>query len=511
MNRRPLTTSMLCALIGVLSVQPAVAAAATPSSFERLQSAISEHPSDPDLRWALARNLASSGNSGEAIQKTRDFVARWPDRRPEARIEIARMLIESDASEHAIELLGEELAVNPRSAMAHFYRGLAFRKISLYSEANRAFQIAGSLEPSIRSETLLARALSLFDMGQEDEAVGLLQTILQIDPSGDSAVRARLLLRQRELLDLVRRWRVDGYAGFEWDDNVTLESSENEIPASGRDDWSGIWGVGLTARPWLSERAAVTIGYRYDQSRHADLTDFDVLGNTLFASATWRIDDRLAVRVDGLLGSTLQDLHDELLNGSLRPSLIYSFGPDWGAIRVFGQFEGSEYHDDTVIEQWERDALTFSAGAEHFLPLRMKESWLALSGSWARTLTQADPGGGASGYDGDYDYDSWRIRGIAMLPLPFGLRAQIDGAYNHDRYHNDNFSYLLQKLGEGVAAIDPRKRRDDVLSGRIGLSRAIVDHVRFEIYWRGTRRISNVDVFDYDKQVVGAVMRFSTD
>jgi tetratricopeptide (TPR) repeat protein len=507
MTRRLLFIPLL--LIGV-TTDPAWSSTGSSEELtplERLENAVSKYPDDPDLRWALARNLASQGEAAAAIEGTHHFVERWPERRPEARVEIARLLIEGGATAAAVGLLDEELGRNPRSAMARFYRGLAFRKEGLYREANREFVMAGSLEPSIRAETLLARSLSLFDLGQEEAAVDLLKNILDLDPTGDSAVRARLILRQREVLDLARRWRVDGYAGFEWDDNVTLEASENEVPASGSDDFRGLWGIGLTARPWVSERSSVTIGYRYDQTEHADLSDYNILANTLFASGTFRVDERLALRLDGLVSNTLQDLDNELTGGLIRPNLIYSFGPDCGALRVFSQFEGTEYHDDAIFEPWEQDAITLSVGAEHFLPLRANDSWIALSGSWARTLTQAEPPSNAGGFDGDYDYDSWRARGIATLALPFQIRAQVNAAYSHDRYHNDNFTYLLQTIGAG----EPRKRRDDILSGRIGLSRAVIEHVRFEVYWRGARQISNVDAFDYDKQIIGALMRFSTD
>ncbi len=507
MNRMNLLALLLC-VAGTISPERSMATNPDdPSPLERLRSAISEHPDDPDLRFAIARRLAIAGQSSEAVRVTRQFVGRWPERRPAARVEIARILIEGEATAEAIELLDEELSAFPQSAMARFYRGLAFRKSGLVAAANREFRIAGRLEPSIRTETLLARALGLFDMGQEKQAVTLLRTILQLDPTGESALRARLILRQREILDLPRRWRVDGYVGFEWDDNVTLESAENEVPASGGDDIRGIWGIGLTGRPWQGERGSLILGYRYDQTRHADLSDFDVLANTIFATGTWRVDDRLVLRLDGVFGNTLQDLDSELFGGSLRPNLIYAFGPEWGAVRIFGQVEISEYQDDPVFGPWERDALTFSVGAEHFLPLRMKGSWLAVSGSWSRTLTQAEPFGAAGGYDGDFDYDSWRFHGTTTLALPFEFQVQLDAAYNHDRYHNDNFAHFLQTLGTG----GPRKRRDDVLSGRISLSRRIIDPVRFEIYWRGARRISNVDVFDYDKQIVGALIRFSTD
>ncbi len=488
----------------VVGVGAADASPRGPGPLDRLRDAVEAHPTDPDLRWALARKLAAMGDPNAAVAATREFLRRWPDRRPGARVQIARTLLETGEDARALELLDEELSERPRHGMAHFYRGLAYRSQARIAEANHAFRLAGRMEPSIHTEAMLAEALGLFDLGREDEAVALLKEVLEQDPTGDSAVRARLLLREREVLDLTRSYRIDAYAGLEYDDNVTLESTESQTGATGSDDFKGTWGIGLSGRPWVTERASLTVGYRYDQTRHFDLTDFDVLGNTLFASGSWVLHDGLLARLDGVVSSTLQDLEAEATIGSLRPNLIYSLGPRWGALRAFGQVEVAEYHDDAPFSAWERDAMTYSLGVEHFLPLQIERSWLAVAGSWSRSPTQADSFGTTQDFDGDFDYDRFRARALTSLQLPWELRVRIETSYSHDRYHNDNFTRFLETG-------DERKRRDDIVSGRIGLTREILPHLALELYWSGTRRISNVGVFDYDKQRAGLVLRASTD
>ncbi len=475
------------------------------AALERLQDAIAAHPDDPDLAWAYARKLASIGDATRALLETRRFLSHWPKRRPSARIEIAAKLIEADAPSPALELLDEALAETPDSASARFYRGLALRRTARLVEADREFETAGRLQPTLLPEALLARALGLFEMQREEEAVDLLREILRIDPGGDSALRARLLLRQKEILELARAWRLDAYAGYEWDDNVTLESSENQVLPSGREDHLGIWGVAATWRTPVRENGSVAIGYRYDQTLHHDLDEFDLLNNTIFVSTSWAPGPRVQLRLDAIAYNVLQDLEAELTGGSLRPGIAVALPGDWGALRLLAEFDGVEFHDDAPFEPFERDGISFGLGLEHFLPLRTRGSWISTSFSWKRTVTQAEPGGGADGFDGDFDYDSWRIREQVNLVLPFSFEARLEGAYTHDRYLNDNLSHSIATLG-GI-----RKRRDDILSGRISLSRAIAAQMRVEVYWRGTRRISNVDLFDYDKQTVGVLMRVSTE
>lgn len=475
------------------------------SELTRLEAALSAHPDDPDLHWAYAKKLAKADQQRESVIQTQSFLERWPDRRPGARTEIARILLENGAHAEAAHLLDQEIAHNPRLATSRFYRGLAYRSEGHVQNANREFVIAARLQPSLRAESMLAQALGYFDLGDDEAAVSMLQEILRLDPSGDTAIRARLLLRNREALVLQKRWVVDGYLGFQWDENVTLENSESEVNPSGTDDVRGSWGIGGTWQAVRNEHSTITVGYRYDQTDYNDINRLNLISNTAFVSGSWQPTERLALQINSLISHLLLDGSNEYTGASLRPSLVYSMGEDWGAIRLFSQFGVAEYHEKPSRFR-DRDALSYGLGVEHFLPLRIDRSWLSFSGSWDRTVTQEDPDEfGSADLDGDFDYDSWRARGVATLGLPFAIRGQVETSYAYDRYHNNNSTHFF------TASSGLRKRRDDIISGRVALSRAIVKHVRGEVYWRGTRRISNVDLFDYDKHVAGILVRVSTD
>jgi tetratricopeptide (TPR) repeat protein len=474
------------------------------AAIERLEDAIELHPDDPDLRYTLARKLVGEGRAAEAARHMSRFMARWPDRRPNARVEVARSMIEVGDSEVALVLLDQELGSNPHSALARFYRGIALRFEGLIVESNHEFAFAARLAPSLHAESLLAQALGLFELGKEGEAVDLLRQILEIDPTSESAIRARLMLRQREIIDLQRAWRLDAYAGFEWDDNVLLESAANESVGTDQEDFRGIWGLGATLRALTTEKASLTLGYRFDQTMHDDLGRFDLLTNSGFTSGSLRLGRNVIFRLDALAWNTRRDDHGELTAGSIRPNLILSLGPNWGALRAFAQYEIFEYADDPVIEPFERDGFSFGGGVEHFLPFLQKGSFVSTSVSYQQNLTRADTSGGSDAFDGDYDYDSARLRVRVRLMLPAEIRAGLEASYANDQYHNINF---LNTLG----TLRLRKREDDIARARVQFSRKIALHAEFEVYWRGTWRMSNVPFFDYDQQVVGALIRVSTD
>ncbi len=487
-------------------------AAAAPA-LARIEAAATAHPDDPDLAWALARQLAREGRGQDAVDSTHRFLARWPDRRAEARVEIARSLLESGAAVAAQALLDEEVRHAPASAVAHFYRGMAMRANHADDDANREFQAAALLEPALRSETLLVRALIAFDGGRDKEAVSLLRELLRSDPTSDSSVRARLILRDREILRADQRLRAEASAGFEWDDNVTLEGTESEISASNRDDFRGNWGVGLSGQPWLGERGGLLLGYRYDQSHHHELDEFDMLQNSIFGSLSLQPSEarkqRFALRLDATGYDTLQDFDRALSGASFRPNVLFAIGPRAGVLRGFGVFEVAEFNGDAGFEAWERDSLSGGLGLEQIVPLPPRGSTISISASWLRSVTQARPDGSPDGFDGDFDYDAFRFRALGRFALPWSLRLQIEGSYSRDDYLNDNLAHALETLAQGNLKFEARA--DHILAGRIAFSRPIAPFTRLEIYWRGTRRASNVTLFDYDKQLVGLVVHVASE
>ena len=360
--------------------------------------------------------------------------------------------------------------------------------------------------PGSRPESLLAQALGLFELGQEGEAVDLLKEVLRLAPTSESAIRARLMLRQREVLSLERRWRLDAHAGFEWDDNVILESQSNESQNSNRTDLRGIWGLGATIRAVATENTSLSLGYRFDQSVHHDLSRFDLLTNSGFLSGSVKLTDQVLVRMDALAWNTRQDGDNELTGGTLRPNLMISIGEKAGVLRAFVQYEIFEYHTP-AIEVFERDGFSFGGGLEYFVPLPFENSLISFSASYQRNLTQSETGTDSSlfpgDFDGDFDYDSARLHSRAVVMLPWEIRTVLAVGYSADRYHNDNSLHAF--LTPSV-----RKREDDIVTGRVEMRRQLVRHTELEVYWRGTWRMSNIASFDYEQQVVGALIRIST-
>lgn len=499
-------------LAAALAALWATAAAAEPPRplRERLEAALSTHPDDPDLLWAYAMALARDGEVDAAVSRLGDFERRWPRRRPDLPVEMARLLFERGDYEGASAAADRALLVLPESAYAHFYRGLALRELGRRPEAHRELAEAARLEPALEPETLLVRAVDLLDEGREEDAEALLERAIALDPSEETLRRIRLLLPRRDPLGQRRWWKLDAYAGAEWDSNVTLDSNSGSeflsLPRD-RDDWRGVWGGGLTLRPFQSGRAGLLLGYRYDQAQQDELDPYNYVVNSGFASASFRPHQRVLLRLDGTAGDTRRDGDDYLLLGSLRPNLFFELGDSWGTTRLFGEVAWQEYHDQAVLTPLERDGLEWGVGLEHYLRLFGTQAWASLGARFERVETQARKSSipGVLSFAGDYDRDVWAGSARLHAPLPWQIDADATLEVAYEDYPHDN---LVAWVTDGAIH---RQRRDTYGELRIALGRPLAPLVKLEVAWTGVLRASNTDVFDYQRHIAGVYLRVSSE
>lgn len=475
-------------------------------ALARLEAAALQHPDDPDLAWALASSLLRAGRAEEAAERLRAFEERWPELRPSAPLERGRALYAAGRDAEALEALDRALARDPAAALAHLYRGLSLRRLGRTAEAEAALGEAARLAPELAAETLLLRALSRLETGDEDGARGLLRDSIELDAGGEVAGRARLLLGDDTGWP---SWiSASLYGGVEYDSNVTLDSG-TDLPGltSSRRDDRRVWGAMLTLRPVRTERFGLALGAVYDQSEHAELDSYDTRRELGFASASWRTSPRTLLRFDGVVSQTRLDDRRYERDRLLRPNLLIALGDRAGVLRLFGEWEQLSYHEKPVFESLERDGRALGGGIEHLAPLPgWQDAWGALGLRFRRLETDAERD--LLGFESPYDHDAWTASLRVHLPLWWDFAAEAQLSIGWERYaHRNLFEFLTD---DGVGNPDPRKRRDTLLEGSVALVRPITRFARAELVWRGSSRISNVDVYDYDRRVLGLYLRVQT-
>jgi Flp pilus assembly protein TadD len=490
-------------LAGVAPLAHATTGGADPAS--RLAAAAAAHPGDPDLGWAHLRSLLEDGQNDAALAALRAFEVRFPGRRPEAARLEGRLLLETGDAAAAERALAAALGRDPDDALAWLWHGLALRRLGRHDEAARALERAGKLEPALRAESLALRGMDRLAGGDREGGRRLLEDAARVGlvtTAPDRTARPAASSRA-PLLELSAR------TGVELDSNVTLDPGL-DLPtlAGDAEDVRILWGGGATWRPLRGERLGLALGYRYDQTRHDELEAYDLESHAGIASVTWRATERMALRFDGRFADLALDGEGYLESSLVQPNVFLGLGSRAGLLRGFARFERQRFDEEPVLSSLERDAEVLGGGLGHSLPLPFLRpgAWLDLEGSFDRTQSEASRD--LFGLAGAYDHD--RFRGALELgvPLPLRITARLGGSAARERYAYRSVVDLL--TDDGVGTADPGRRRDTVLEGRLGLERPVGRGIAVELAWRGTRRVSSVDLYDYDRSVVGLYLHAST-
>ncbi len=94
-----------------------------------------------------------------------------------------------------------------------------------------------------------------------------------------------------------------------------------------------------------------------------------------------------------------------------------------------------------------------------------------------------------------------RAEGLAHYDLPMQLRARFDVTYWNDFYASDALARPY------VSATGPRIERNQSLESRVALTRAFSDRVEIGIVFGTRSPVGQLDLLDFERQTVGAMIR----
>jgi len=473
---------------------------------EELARAVALHPDDPDLLFALASHLEGAGDAEGAAERFQQFARRFPERRPDLWLRLGRLLQELGRHEQAVPVLERAVASRSEEAAAHLHLGISLRHLGRHAEAERHFGAAGGLAPELLPEASLLRALARMELGDERAAVAHLERTLEIDPDGEAGRSARLLLRATRGPERGPWIRFDAFGGYETDTNVTLDGA-TDLPGVSREraDARAVWGAGITVHPLRHRLAGITLGVRYDQAEQEEISTLDTRRELAFVSLRVSPHERIALRLDGLATRTRLDHRRYQRTRSLRPNFFFSWGERAGVTQTFAHLEQLSYPEAVFSDAFIRDGWAAGGGFEHFVPLPGRPgTWLSAGADFLRydTDSQRDP---ILGFASPYDHDRWRATLGVRGPLLLGFESEASFSWAREDFEHRNFLDLLSS-----GNLDPSTRRDTVLEGRFSLVRPVTRYAAVELRFQQTDRRSNLDLYDYDRRIVGLYLRVHT-
>jgi Flp pilus assembly protein TadD len=460
-------------LFSALMIALALGAAAqagprSPESLARLEAALREHPLDPALARALAKAQLDAGQPDAALATIAQQLARAPEQSGALAQLRGRALYAKGELRSARAALREAIAHRRRDALAHFYLGLTEQRLGDRVEAERELARARELDPELESR---ARAFAL--------------------PAPTALERA------------AARVAVFGATALDYDSNASLESEEGTTAG---DDSSGLrigYQGGIAAQLVASEDARVALSYRYDASDPRAVDGLDLASHGVALTSAYAPTPRWVVRLDGGAGFYRLDGERYLDDESVALSLGRR-GDSGGLWELLALAERRDFADPPPLPSLARDGWRVGTSLRHALGFRWGvPARLTAQLGYARTSTDGsrDSFGFGPAYDSHAGFADVALR----LALPFSFRLDAQVGFTLEQFDARN---VIDFLSDPTATpTDAHRRRDRVVGAGLAVARPLGRWLELELHARETRHYSNVDFYDWERQIVGTTLR----
>jgi hypothetical protein len=83
------------------------------------------------------------------------------------------------------------------------------------------------------------------------------------------------------------------------------------------------------------------------------------------------------------------------------------------------------------------------------------------------------------------------------------FRARFEASYTDELYVSDELA------GPCLSNVGPSIRNDHSLESRVALIRSVSDRIEVGIVWGARRPLMNLNLLDFERQTVGAIIRIA--
>ena len=487
---------------------------------------------DTELLLLEAACAAQLRRDEQAVDALREVLRREPAH-PEARLRLAIALYhlgDFDAARSELDAAERELAEPHAEAL--LYRGLLHLEDRRGREAAEALESARARDPrSVEPVASYYAALAWMRARERARTDAAIERVLRDWPDTAWAVQAERL-RERLEEERLRRWvRIRG--GFEYDDNVILQSGGAPLPdeiSSGR-DVRGTWSVEAGSELLRGERWSAGLLGGYSGTAHADITSFDTHYPVLTLWLDRQLDDATMLRL--ALDGGYAWVDGDSFFGTGRASLsAWRAWESAGASELYVRFRIDEYFesgDDIpdgtgtpgapcpapppgasiatcgppgVNERRERnrDGRSAVVGVRHSVGIPVLRSTLHAGYEFERF--------DASGRE--YSHVAHSLSAGVLIALPLAFALDVSGVVTWRPFDNPStFPDPPEPFFDREFGVADRDRNERYSAVSISLARPIGWGLTASAGWRWERNHSNVDVFDYRREVLGTYLTWA--
>jgi hypothetical protein len=405
--------------------------------------------------------------------------------------------------------------------VASYYAGVAWLQAEERERAREALERVRREAPGTAWATAAARALAEAEgrtRGLRDrrDLEGLQQAERPLGRTPDRGSR-----RQGPWIVLS--------GGAEYDSNVLLRGDGVQVPDEISDEGDGraVWTAQVGSELWRNRDWTFGALVAYYGSAHFDLTDFDTHYPSVTAWLDRRFGEATVARLQYDFSYAWVGGDAYLREHSAIPALFHDWGGRRGTTRLFGELTWDDYrfdHDDVVdgvpggtagdpcpvgvttpcgpfgldeSEERNRDGFWAIVGFDHVVPFEELRSELSFGYRWHH-------------YDAEgreYDFQAHEVGLGARTLLPWRLVLDLQGSFTWRPYDHRS---TYPDPDDLVSGLQYRLRNGDkeerIWQADAILERPITEWLIASLRYEYTRNDANVEVFDYDRHIVGGYL-----
>jgi predicted Zn-dependent protease len=292
-----------------------------------LQRSVELDPQDTHSRYYRGVLLARTGDYGRAVTDLEQAAqADFPH--PELQQELGMAYYGKGEYDKAIAPLQRALEAGTNPAASGYYLAASYYQLKQYPEALEVLEKTPRGDSRLDEASDYLKAETLYRMKRSEEARRLLKGMLAGQPSPEYKAKASALLTKVE--QQARRekaFQLELSAGFLRDSNVGLYADDVALPSTLDDRADNRWQLTLDGKwkPAFIEGTPLTLGYRFFQSLHQQLDQFNLQHHDL--SADWRQEQETfawGINYQYILASL--DNTDYVTTHQLMPNVMFYHG-----------------------------------------------------------------------------------------------------------------------------------------------------------------------------------------
>lgn len=401
---------------------------------------------------------------------------------PDAVVELVALLINQEQMDDAWQWVewAEKERVRPKDIA--YLKGLLLARQKRYQEAIASFQSARTGLAETDQQIDLQIALLYAQSGKGRDAKESLKAIVTRYPGTDAADFAAEYDQRISTADPLKRWNIYAGVSYMYDDNATLKSRNSGASSDTRNPHDNAVSeyLRLEYDSPLAGQWSANLQYALQNNNYTRLHDYNMMVQGLTTSLINRSENGLLALPLNLSHTTL-DYRDYSFQVSFKPTLTAIFNSS-----NLGQLSlGYAYRDmlqNNDLPANDRTASIFNLQAGYIYLFADGRGLVNLRGE---------------GFYENTTGNEWRNRGARV---GVDLLAPITGSTK----------LILTAESCWQQYLDSSSRRDTTVVASATLNQQLTTHIYLNLQYYFTRAMSNVDLYDYQRNVVttGVELRF---